>query len=475
PQLTRGREVADPSIFKHKNKYYALSTQMYSFDGPGMLVWESEDMVNWSQPKNIVINGKLDPMMAPELIYSEGSYYLYWSVPGTTVPESHYLAKYTPDKESGDFDPFGANAEYNLLTNDFLNIGEVNIDGEIFFDKNDIYMFFCGFGGIQYKKLLSLENSGSDPKIQLSDCVIKITDTEVGDPGAPGWTEAPGLFYEDGYYYMTYSGNHFQSPTYQIHSARGSSIENIKPYKQNPLIEKRDGLYNGLGNNNFITGPDLKTKYTSYHVKIGTGIHTSESGPINRQMMLDKYTVSPESGIETEAPVFTDQEVPSAVEWENKMADLGDNMETSATVQSTNGITTLTSGELLSVVNSKVDFVVEGNIRPVTAESDISRYGLTSIDGKLKFAIELGDSATGSGAKLVYYIDGEGWTDLGITGVVFNVWHKLNIDKKENKIKFYYDDRYVGEAVISINEEGKFGYFSEGGAAELSWIGQANY
>ncbi|MBE0654213.1 MAG: family 43 glycosylhydrolase, partial [Bacteroidales bacterium] len=87
-------EIADPSFHRYKNRYYLLSTQLYSRYGEGMTVWSSNDMIQWKVHRIVPITGSVEPVLAPELVYYEGTYYLYWSVyPG----EVHYAAKYTPE------------------------------------------------------------------------------------------------------------------------------------------------------------------------------------------------------------------------------------------------------------------------------------------------------------------------------------------------------------------------------------------
>ena len=192
-----GREIADPSVYKFKDRYYLISTQMYSLDGEGFRVWVSENLVDWVFHRNVPIAGKLNPMMAPDLVYHEGAYYLYWSVddPNHDPKGIHYAAKYTP--EGADFDPFAPNAQYEIFTYNFLQTRHHNIDGEIFFDRNDAYMFFCGHGGIRYKKLQSLEDSGDGPVHQLTACVVDGIDIKPGEPGNNGWTEAPAILFQD--------------------------------------------------------------------------------------------------------------------------------------------------------------------------------------------------------------------------------------------------------------------------------------
>ncbi|RKX40165.1 MAG: hypothetical protein DRP64_13095, partial [Verrucomicrobia bacterium] len=77
---TDGREIADPSVYKYKDRYYLISTQEYPRGGDGFRVWVSADLVDWTFHRSVPIKGKLNPMMAPDLAYHEGTYYLYWSV-----------------------------------------------------------------------------------------------------------------------------------------------------------------------------------------------------------------------------------------------------------------------------------------------------------------------------------------------------------------------------------------------------------
>jgi beta-xylosidase len=472
-------EIADPSVFRYKNRYYLISTQMYSRYGEGMTVWSSTNMVDWEVHEKVPVTGNVEPMLAPELVYHEGTYYLYWSVyPG----EVHYAAKYTPDPE--DFDPFSPSANYEIFSYDYLNITNgIDIDGEMFFDQNDLYMFYCGLGGIHYKKVKSLTESGNNSPVQLTDCAVDNINIQPGEVGTNGWTEAPGIFFDDGFYYLTYSGVHFLRPDYQIHSARGTSLENISPYKPNPLIAKFDGMYNGMGNNNFAIGPDLTTKYLTYHAKVGAGIH-DQNIQIDRRLMLDTYVVTQENGIVTNAPTLLDQPVPQNIGWENILDSVPYDMSLTgnneATITASSGFVTLSSEgdnhvELFTDTVTSEHFVLEGNARGRDYfNGENSKYGISICDGKVKFAIIHGNTPE-SVATLAYYTEQSGWTDTGIQHINFYAWHKLRIDKKDDLIKFYYDDRYICQISLDGSGGGKAGYYAEAVHADLSWIGFSDY
>ena len=460
-----GREIADPSAYRFKDQYYLISTQIYPDGGDGFRVWISDNLVDWTFHQSIPIKGDLNTMMAPDLVYHEGTYYLYWSVfeQEDGPREVHFGAKYTP--EGADFDPFGPNARYEIFTYDFLRMNDPNIDGEIFFDGNDIYMFFCGHGGIRYKKLDSLEDSGAGTVRQLTSCVVDDLEIKSGEIGSNGWTEAPAIFFEDGYYYLTYSGVHFFRPDYQIHSARGRKIRNLKPYKANPLICLIAGEINGMGNNNWVTGPDLKTRYTTYHAKIGKGVYDPDTQTgFMRKLMLDRYEVDRKNGIVTAAPTLTNEPVPRSVDWSSKAAGWPSLIKLSP-----EGIEV---AKRFAEAPASPDFVVEGYVKVILdGKKKTARAGITAANGKVMFAIE----SSNSSVELNYYLRDKGGVKTKVKNVNGSVWHKLKIIKYGNKVKFYYDDRFVGEESTRLKEAGRIGYFAKGTEAEFSWIGFSNY
>ena len=203
-----------------------------------------------------------------------------------------------------------------------------------------------------------------------------------------------------------------------------------------------------MGNNNWITGPDLKTEYTTYHAKIGPGIFDPATMTgFHRKLMLDHYTVDPELGIVTDAPTLTDQPVPAPVGW------------------STDPSTDPAAMEQLTQQTSGADFALEGNLK---GTGGAGRIGITAAGGEIKFALN-------AAAQLEYYIEGKGWADTGIENVNPNVWHKLKIDKQGRTVRFFYDDRFIDQDTTYSTQGGALGYFTENAEADFSWIGFSNY
>lgn len=69
----------DPSIIKDGDVYYMTFS---SFDAyPGLLIWKSLDLVNWS-PMNAALSTYIGSVWAPDLVKHAGKYYIY--IPGRT-------------------------------------------------------------------------------------------------------------------------------------------------------------------------------------------------------------------------------------------------------------------------------------------------------------------------------------------------------------------------------------------------------
>ena len=71
----------------------------------------------------------------------------------------------------------------------------------------------------------------------------------------------------DGYYFMTYTGNHIRSAGYRVHYAVAEDGP-LGPYvegENNPLLLSTDDHFHGLGHNSLVLGPDLDGYYIVYH------------------------------------------------------------------------------------------------------------------------------------------------------------------------------------------------------------------
>ncbi len=84
PHPTQARQLfggnhPDPAVLRHEGKYY-LTHSSFRYQ-PGLLIWESEDLQFWKPVAHAVTNFE-GSIWAPELIWHEGRFYLYF--PGVT-------------------------------------------------------------------------------------------------------------------------------------------------------------------------------------------------------------------------------------------------------------------------------------------------------------------------------------------------------------------------------------------------------
>jgi beta-xylosidase len=75
-------DYADPSILRVGVDFYMTHTS-YSY-APGLVVWHSRDLVNWT-PISQVVNGTLGEIWAPELVEHGGRYFIYFPMGGIYV------------------------------------------------------------------------------------------------------------------------------------------------------------------------------------------------------------------------------------------------------------------------------------------------------------------------------------------------------------------------------------------------------
>lgn len=228
PVKKRG-DFADPFVLRFNGRYYLYCTN------PGVKCWSSDDLLSWREEGCVTPEEEFPGLVpfAPEVTYENGFFYMYTS--------PHGLGHYVLRSES----PLGP---FRKIT---PNVGH-SIDFSVFLDEDGRrYAFWADDAGI-----LGCEMPAPDA---------------FGPPrlvGAflHGWTEGPFVVKRDGVYHLTYTGNHYLSRGYRIHSAVADAP--LGPYREspdNPLIVQTEGDVVGLGHSSTVTGPDLRSFYLLYH------------------------------------------------------------------------------------------------------------------------------------------------------------------------------------------------------------------
>ncbi|WP_418667030.1 family 43 glycosylhydrolase [Allofournierella sp.] len=280
--IAKKGDFADPFALRWNGRYYLYCTN------PDLRCWSSADLVNW-RPEGPVIGPDTFPGLvpfAPEVVYSNGKFYLYTSPSGL----GHYVLE--SEKPTG---PFRRISE---------NLGHA-IDGSVFIDDDGRwYFYWAGDEGIW-------------------GCEMK-SPTEFGEPvltGAflHGWTEGPLVRRQGDIYYMTYTGNHYLSSGYRIQTAW--SRDPLRGYTDdacNPAVVCTGGGVTGLGHSSTVLGPDLVSHYMLYH---NLNPDASRELDLDRQLWYGRATqvlgptVTPQPAPGLPDAAFPPMEDVPALEW----------------------------------------------------------------------------------------------------------------------------------------------------------------
>lgn len=285
--------IGDPYVLRFDGKYYLYcSTKDRRV---GVKAWSSDDLVNWRYEGLVTEESISKGAYAPEVVYWNGSFYMYTSPAG----KGHYVLQ--SDKPTGPF------------VNKTDNLG-FTIDGSVFIDDDEKWYFtHAKFNGIMASLM-------TDPYTIEPDQQLNAT---LGH-----WTEGSMIIKRKGRYFMTYTGNHVFSKGYRVNYGvnQESPVSTYKIPENNPILISTANDFNGLGHSATVMGPDLDSYYMVYHNLVGR----SAEGPPVRKLNLDRLVfngdkmsvLGPTHGSPQEVPrmpVFHDipGAAPSADKWES--------------------------------------------------------------------------------------------------------------------------------------------------------------
>ncbi|MGG4033580.1 family 43 glycosylhydrolase [Paenibacillus cisolokensis] len=284
--------IGDPFVLRHDGKYYLYcSTKDWRV---GVKAWSSDDLVTWRYEGLVTEEPLTEGAYAPEVVYWNGSFYMYTSPAG----KGHYVLQ--SDKPTG---PFVVKTE---------NLG-LTIDGSVFIDDDGKWLFtHAESGGIMAAPM-------TDPfTIEPG----KKLNTSLGH-----WTEGSMIVKRNGRYFITYTGNHVFSKGYRVnYGVSREAPDGVYAIPENNplLISTADG-FNGLGHSSTVMGPDMDSYYLVYHDLAGR----SAEGPPVRRLNIDRLAfngdklsvLGPTHGTPVQAPAppaFADipEYAPPADKWE---------------------------------------------------------------------------------------------------------------------------------------------------------------
>ncbi|MBP1963371.1 family 43 glycosylhydrolase [Paenibacillus aceris] len=294
--------IADPFVLQHDGMYYLYGTNTDpNKSSLGFKVYTSTDLVNWSEQKELALKQSdswgTSGFWAPEVVEKDGTFYMYYVV-------NERLAVATSSSPLG---PFVQDVKQPM----HLNTPE--IDAHIFTDDNGKkYIYFVRFNQGNEIWMAELNDDMKSMKEETVQFVFRATQDWERSQKQPvaSINEGPFMIKHNGTYYLTYSGNHFESPDYGVgYATAPTPMGPWTKYTYNPIM-KSNTIVPGAGHHSLIYSPDGTELFMVYHTHYKAG--TTEP----RKLAIDRVHFVPQaSGIdamEVWGPTITPQLKPSA-------------------------------------------------------------------------------------------------------------------------------------------------------------------
>lgn len=313
---------ADPFVWEHQGVYYAIGTNAAEAEGQVDEIGErrvfpllySEDFVNWKSADNALL--RPDPSLgdnfwAPEVAYSNGKFYLYYSV--GHEDKNHQLRVAVSDRPLGPYHDSGE-ALIDPHSCPFA------IDPHPFQDDDgQWYLFYAADfldteagvragTALMVDRLLGMTKLAGEGKVVLrARCEWqRFLANRLMYGGYYDWNtlEGPCVRKHDGKYYCFYSGGCWENESYGVDYGVADSV--MGPYtdagnETGPRVLKTvPGYVLGPGHNSIVLGPDGKTDFIAYHA---WSLDKSA-----RRICLDKLIWTPE-GPRCDGPTWTTQSI----------------------------------------------------------------------------------------------------------------------------------------------------------------------
>lgn len=263
----------DPFVLKYCGAYWCYFTGLQA-DRRAFGILHSPDLVHW-QP----LGSALDPLpgehpcyWAPEVVYQDGLFYLYYSV----GDEEHmHIRVATSPHPAGPFVDSGR----RLTTEKFAIDAHVFID-----DDNSWYLFYAadfldlervGTGTVMDRLLDPFTLAGRPRPVTRARYDWQIYDPQRVEKGGVCWhtLEGPFVLKRHGRYYQMFSGGNWKNDTYGVSYAVTKSLDQPGEWEQAcdglhtlPLLRSVPALgVIGPGHNSVVRGPDNRQLFCIYH------------------------------------------------------------------------------------------------------------------------------------------------------------------------------------------------------------------
>ena len=266
------RSFPDPYVIKFRGEYFAYCTDFWR-DGRVFGVLRSRDLVNWTEAGGAMQKLESDAPFywAPEVVYANGKFYLYYSVGNEALMELRVAVSDRPD---GGFVDSGV----KLSAEDFAIDAHVftDTDGQkyLFYATDFLHHTHIGTGTVVDKMTDFFTLEGRPRPVTRARFDWQVYDPHRVEKGGVRWhtVEGPFIMKRKGVYYEMFSGGNWQNITYGVSFAVTDDIEREEEWTQFsdgekvlPILRTVPDLIIGPGHNSVIRGLNNRELYCVYH------------------------------------------------------------------------------------------------------------------------------------------------------------------------------------------------------------------
>ena len=295
---------ADPFVWKFEDQYYAIGTGELEATGKSVgkvfSILRSTDLFHWQFASNALIqpDAKFGThFWAPEVAYSDGKFYLYYSI-GFDDRE-HQVRVATADA------PIGPYRDTGISLIDPKNC-PFAIDPHPFRDDDgQWYLFYArdfldsdaerrAGTALVVARMKTMTELGGNERVVLRARRdwqrFESNRLMYGQRWDWHTLEGPCIRKHDGKYYCFYSGGRWETENYGVDHAISDNV--LGPYSDDDndagprVLKTIPGELIGPGHNSIVLGPDGETEYIIYHAW--------DKEMTARQMCVDELIWTPE-------------------------------------------------------------------------------------------------------------------------------------------------------------------------------------
>lgn len=258
PEVSYPVPLGDPFIMLHEGTYYAYGTN----SDAGIEVYTSDDLLTWERSSALALhkdNSWADRWFwAPEVYYikEKNKFYMYYSA-------DEHICVATSDSPTG---PFVQTEQKPMIAD------EKCIDNSLFIDDDGTpYLYFDRFNDGLNIWVAKLEDDLETIKTETLTKCINVS--QAWEEVFPRVNEGAFITKHKGKYYLTYSGNSYESQFYGVGFAIADSpMGPWTKYEKNPILQKPEDLV-GVGHSAMFKDKEGKLRKVFHAHHSSSQIH----------------------------------------------------------------------------------------------------------------------------------------------------------------------------------------------------------